>query len=188
MPHTPAIIIPSSQRSELEEFIAYAIAPRSAYRITKVLKDYSDADLLNVLKVSNLYSEGKSDSNPVGGFVSSGDIATIRIVAEHAESIRADDITLNGFHLLLRGLERVGVLQAEADTFPALTQHIGVAQLHYLGTSQYCDNDALMLFVQENIERTDEIIRYMLDHKTQNLALLRGYFCGESPSLHSGML
>ena len=180
--------IPTGHRAALNQIVARQIAPKSAYRITKVLSEYSDEDFMKVVAVANFYSEYGADETGVGGWISGGDIETVRIMAEHLDAMRTYETGINTFHALLRSLECLGILSPGADTFPDMDKHLEAESLSYFERKVYQNNEQLILFVQENLHRHEEVMKFMRDNKTQNIGLLRGKFYGEAPVLAEGTL
>jgi hypothetical protein len=176
-------------RAVMTLFIANLIHPQSAYRIAKELDERSDDDLLKIMAVTNFYISHKLNPTIIGGLVSHDeDIDYIRLTAEHMETIDRLNLTLSDFNSLRLSLERLGLMPRGASSFPALKQHLEIEELSFMSTKRYYHNDALMVFVHENIDRHAEITQYMSDHKTQDVGKLRGYFCGETPALTEGVI
>lgn len=180
--------LPDDARKVMVQFIANYIAPRAAYRVSNALSKCSDSDLTKVMAVSNFYSANRLDPTSIGGLVSGDDVESVRLMAEHLDTLDNLGISMEKFNTLLRSLERLGILPIGADSFPALKQHLEVADLSYLGKTDYYHNDALMVFVQENLGRHDEVIQFMFDKKTQDVGLLRAHFYGEASALSQGNL
>jgi hypothetical protein len=175
-------------RNVMTTFIANSVAPRSSYRISNLLTEYSDADLLAIMAVSNFYKSRSMDTSAIGGFISGDDMEYIRLVAEHMDTLDALNTKFESFNHLRLALERLGVMPVGAGSFPELKQHLEVEELSFLGKTSYHLNDALIIFVHENLHRHEEVIKYMCDNKTQDIGKLRGHFYGEAPVLTPGTL
>lgn len=177
-----------AHRAELEEFVARQISPRSMSRVIGILKGYSDKDLMNTVTAANLHYQKDGTAHTIGGYVTGDDLETIRLLAEHASTIRMCEIKISTFYNVQRALERLGIMELRADSFPELANHLEVSSYAYFGSTPYHHNDALMVFVQENIHRHREIVDYMTDNKTNDVAVLRAHFNGEAPVLTEGLL
>ena len=180
--------IPTGHRAALNQIVARQIAPKSAYRIAKALSEYSDEDFMKVVAVANFYSEYGADETGVGGWVSGDDIETVRIMAEHLDTMRMYETGINTFHTLLRALERLGILSPGADSFPDLAKHLEAESLSYFERKVYQNNNQLILFVQENLHRHEEVMEFMRSNETQDIGRLRAEFYGESVVLVEGTL
>jgi hypothetical protein len=177
-----------AHRAELEEFVARQIAPSSMSRVTGILKGYSDADLMCTVTASNLHYRKDGNAITIGGYVTGNDIETIRLLAEHASTIRMGEIKISTFYDIQRALERLGIMEVGVDSFPELANHLEASSYAYFGRKPYHLNDALMVFVQENIHRHSEIIDYMTENQTNDVPVLRAHFNGEAPVLTEGLL
>lgn len=177
-----------AHRAELEEFIARQIAPRSMSRVVSILKGYSDDDLMRTLTAANLHFQKDGDAITIGGYVTSDDMASIRILAEHAVNIRLCEAKVSTFYEIQRALERLGIMEVGADSFPELVNHLEICSFAYYDRTPYYRNDALMVFVQENVHQHREIVSYMTETRISDVAALRAHFNGEAPVLHEGLL
>lgn len=177
-----------AHRAELEAFVARQIAPRSMSRVIGILKGYSDEDLMRTITAANIHYQKDNDAITIGGYVTGNDIASIRILAEHANNIRICETKVSTFYEIQRALERLGIMEVGMDSFPELVNHLEISSFAYFGRTPYYHNDALMVFVQENVSQHREIVSYMTETQTSDVAALRAHFNGEAPVLNEGLL
>lgn len=177
-----------AHRAELEVFVARQISPSTMSRVTSVLKGYSDADLMNTVTAANLHYQKDGNAFTIGGYVSGNDIETIRLLAEHANNIRLCETKISTFYDIQRALERLGIMEVGAESFPDLAHHLEVSSFAYFDRIPYYRNDALMVFLQENTHRHREVVDYMSEHETSDVPTLRAHFNGEAPVLTVGLL
>lgn len=175
-------------REELEEFVARQIAPRKMNHVKSILRGYSDTDLMGTITAANLHYQRDNDANSVAGYVTGNDLYTIRLLAEHARTIRLCEVRISDFYYIQRALERLGIMGTDVDSFPDLGKHLEISSSAYYGSIPYASNDALILFVQENVHRHEEIVDYMMEHKISEVSVLRAHFNGEAPALGEGII
>lgn len=189
MTGTPNFELTVSQRRVMVQYIYESMSGNDKYEVWATLRTARSSDILAYMAVSNMFGVGKNPHTSARKMLIEHDYSMLRIMAEHEHLVTEDRVlSANDLYSILNGLKSAGIIDDRTCSLPSVPKHVSVSARFLMSDVPYDEDIQLMVFVEENIHRADEIIRYIDENDVRDVGVLRSHFYNEAAALHEGTL